>query len=87
MISNNCFRDKFEKIVYCTGLTCNVKLFKIKNVVYKKGFPEQDIEKNKLFKNCKNGLLILDDLMEECGRSPTLANLFTKVKINSYYFF
>jgi hypothetical protein len=67
-------------------LTCNVKLFKIKNVVYKKGFPEQDIEKNKLFKNCKNGLLILDDLMEECGRSPTLANLFTKVKINSYYF-
>jgi ABC-type nitrate/sulfonate/bicarbonate transport system ATPase subunit len=81
MIVGNCFQNKFDKIIYCSGLMCNVKLLGIKDIVYVKGFPSQDIEKNILFKNSKNGLLILDDLMEECGRCPTLANLFTKVII------
>jgi predicted AAA+ superfamily ATPase len=79
MIIGNCFQNKFDKIVYCTGLMHDVKLPGIKNIIYKKGFPAQDIENNKIFKNSKNGLLILDDLMEECGHCPTLSNLFTKV--------
>ena len=53
MIDGNCFQKCFDKVVYCTGLSIDVEfnLNKIKNIIIKRGFPDSEIENNKLFKN------------------------------------
>jgi hypothetical protein len=77
-----CFVKKFDKIIWCHGVTTAVpsdaKIFD-QSI---SGFPAQSIEDGTLFNPGENNCLVLDDLMSECGTNPTLTNLFTKVNFH-----
>ena len=77
---NSLIKPNIEKILYCystwqPGYTEVINKCKElnKEIEFLKGLPE--IEK---FTNNKNYLLILDDLMTECGNDRNILNIFTR---------
>jgi len=66
---NEIIDKKFEKILYCYAYS--LPMFELENVEFNEGLPTN-------FDGLDNGLLILDDLMEELSKSKSAIDLFTK---------
>ena len=80
--NKSCFDPPITNLTWCYGVEQKDFFEEVKKVFpsvkFVSGFPEEQIEKGKLFSKSDHNLLILDDLMQEVGNSSTFEKIWTK---------